>query len=379
MTTTPDRGTRRIKAAIIGIGLDGHDSVSRPHHRATLCVLLGGSADTHAEMLETVLRLEGREIGRPPLEDVLADRAGRDRLAGRRPELHRIALRLDGSASRSGRGFRGVVRPRSSLGALGLKAEPTSLLDTPDGPPGGLPTGPLAAALPTPARGPGNNPARRRILKRRPRRVYPGSPTNRNRRAPSVTLRDDRAVSPRRLRAGVPLAPGGAGRAVPQGRLRPLLPHDGSLMTPRTSPRKRWSGNTGGSPGSTGRGRSAPGSWGSPRIGVGPPSAAARDAPTVARVARRSSRSINPGLADPDDLAGELGQDTRPSPVPIILLVFALYHEQALPYEEDRPDDRPARGDRQDLGPRLGRLPDAAGDHRDEGKAECRGRTAEVL
>ncbi len=40
-----------------------------------------------------------------------------------------------------------------------------------------------------------------------------------------------------------------------------------------------------------------------------------------------------PGLADPDDLAGELGRALdrlRPE----YRLVFALYHEQALPYEE---------------------------------------------
>jgi hypothetical protein len=106
MTTPPDRGPRRIKAAIIGIGLDGQDRV----HRLTTgdsSILLGGSADTHAEMLETVLRLESEieRIGRP-LEDVspieLAEIAWRIDS----PELHKIALRLHHGLLRRGRGFR---------------------------------------------------------------------------------------------------------------------------------------------------------------------------------------------------------------------------------------------------------------------------------
>jgi hypothetical protein len=106
MTTTPDRGPRRMKAAIIGIGLDGHDRVNRLTTGDT-CVLLGGSEDTHAEMLETVLRLESEieRIGRP-LEDVspveLAEIAWRIDS----PELHRIALRLHHGLQRRGLGFR---------------------------------------------------------------------------------------------------------------------------------------------------------------------------------------------------------------------------------------------------------------------------------
>ncbi len=71
------------------------------------CVLLGGSAETHAEMLETVLRLESEieRIGRP-LEEVspieLAEIAWRIDS----PELHRIALRLHDGLLRRGRGFR---------------------------------------------------------------------------------------------------------------------------------------------------------------------------------------------------------------------------------------------------------------------------------
>lgn len=106
MTTPPDRGPRRIKAAIIGIGLDGHDRVKRLT-TSDSCVLLGGSADSHAEMLETVLRLESEleRIGQP-LEDVspveLAEIAWRIDS----PELHRFALRLHDGLQRRGRSFR---------------------------------------------------------------------------------------------------------------------------------------------------------------------------------------------------------------------------------------------------------------------------------
>lgn len=106
MTTPPDRGPRRIKAAIIGIGLDGHDRVKRLT-TSDSCVLLGGSADSHAEMLETVLRLESEleRIGQP-LEEVspveLAEIAWRIDS----PELHRFALRLHDGLQRRGRSFR---------------------------------------------------------------------------------------------------------------------------------------------------------------------------------------------------------------------------------------------------------------------------------
>ncbi len=105
MTTQPDRGTRRIKAAIIGFGLDGDDSLNRLT-TGDHCVLLGGSAETHAEMLETVLRLESEleRIGQPlaevsPIE--LAEIAWRIDS----PELHKIALRMHDRLVSSGRSF----------------------------------------------------------------------------------------------------------------------------------------------------------------------------------------------------------------------------------------------------------------------------------
>jgi hypothetical protein len=96
---------RRLRAAIIGFGLDGDDN---PYRLSTgeQCLLLGGSAETHAEMLETMLRLEseldrrGRRLAEvPPAE--LAEIAWRIDS----PELHEIAVRLATALVRQGRSF----------------------------------------------------------------------------------------------------------------------------------------------------------------------------------------------------------------------------------------------------------------------------------
>jgi len=105
MTKQPDGGPRRLRAAIIGFGLDGDDN---PHRLSTgdQCLLVGGSAETHAEMLETMLRLEseldrrGRGLAEVnPIE--LAEIAWRIDS----PELHQIALRLKAELDRQGRAF----------------------------------------------------------------------------------------------------------------------------------------------------------------------------------------------------------------------------------------------------------------------------------
>ncbi len=105
MTTQPGGRPRRLRAAIIGFGLDGHDS----QHRLSTgdqCLLVGGSAETHAEMLETMLRLES-ELDRRGQR--LADLHPTDlaEIAWRidSPELHAIALRLKAGIDQQGRAF----------------------------------------------------------------------------------------------------------------------------------------------------------------------------------------------------------------------------------------------------------------------------------
>ncbi len=105
MTNPPEGGTRRIRAAIIGLGFDGPDA---PRRLTTgdQCLLVGGSAETHAEMLETMLRLEG-ELER--IGQRLADVSPEDlaEIAWRidSPELAEIADRLDAGLRSSGRTF----------------------------------------------------------------------------------------------------------------------------------------------------------------------------------------------------------------------------------------------------------------------------------
>ncbi len=85
-------------ATIIGLGLDGPEGEDGPYRIITgeECLMVGGSSDTHAQMLETMLRLEselerlGRRLGEiEPAE--LADIAWRIDS----PELHEIALRIE--------------------------------------------------------------------------------------------------------------------------------------------------------------------------------------------------------------------------------------------------------------------------------------------
>lgn len=105
MTTQPGGGPRRLKAAIIGFGLDGRDS----HHRISTgeeCLLVGGSAETHAEMLETMLRLES-ELDRrgQRLAEVHPNELAEIAWRIDSPELHEIALKLAAALEREGREF----------------------------------------------------------------------------------------------------------------------------------------------------------------------------------------------------------------------------------------------------------------------------------
>ena len=105
MTTQPGGGPRRLRAAIIGLGLDGSDDQQRLS-TGDQCVLVGGSAETHAEMLETMLRLES-ELDRrgQRLSEVNPTELAEIAWRIDSPELHEIALRLEEALDRQGRAF----------------------------------------------------------------------------------------------------------------------------------------------------------------------------------------------------------------------------------------------------------------------------------
>jgi hypothetical protein len=105
MTMHTRGGRPRLRAALIGFGLDDRDE----HHRiitGAQYLLVGGSEETHAELVETMLRLDselerrGQDLGDvTPAE--LAEIAWRIDS----PELHQIALRLEAGLLRDGRTF----------------------------------------------------------------------------------------------------------------------------------------------------------------------------------------------------------------------------------------------------------------------------------
>ncbi len=105
MTTQTHGEPRRRRAAIIGVGLDGP---LRPHRISTgeECLLIGGSEQTHAHLLETMLRLEA-ELERLDASLGDLDPLQLAELAWRidSPELHEIALALEEGLDRDGRSF----------------------------------------------------------------------------------------------------------------------------------------------------------------------------------------------------------------------------------------------------------------------------------
>ena len=96
---------RRIRAAFIGFALDSTDDQQRVT-RSSQSLVLGGSAETHDALRETVARMEleldrqGQRLGDlNPLE--LAELAWRIDS----PELHAIALQLEAGLEGQGREF----------------------------------------------------------------------------------------------------------------------------------------------------------------------------------------------------------------------------------------------------------------------------------
>jgi hypothetical protein len=96
---------RRLRAALIGFGLDSGDDEQRLT-RGGQTLIFGGSAETHAELRATALKMEqelnrrGQDLGElDPIE--LAELAA----AIDSPELHEIAMRLQEGLKRQGRAF----------------------------------------------------------------------------------------------------------------------------------------------------------------------------------------------------------------------------------------------------------------------------------
>ena len=96
---------RRLRAALIGLGLDNADDLSRLT-RGDQSLIFGGSAETHAELWETALRMEleldrrGQDLGELDPSQLAELAALIDS-----PELREIALRLQAGLERDGRTF----------------------------------------------------------------------------------------------------------------------------------------------------------------------------------------------------------------------------------------------------------------------------------
>jgi hypothetical protein len=105
MTQPSSARPRRIRAALIGVGLDASDDYQRLT-RGGQSLVLGGSPETHDELRETILRMEleldrqGRRLGdlNPRQLAELAWRIDS-------PELHAIALRLETGLEEQGKTF----------------------------------------------------------------------------------------------------------------------------------------------------------------------------------------------------------------------------------------------------------------------------------
>jgi hypothetical protein len=96
---------RRLRAALIGFGLDSSDDQQRLT-RGDQSLIFGGSAETHAELRATALKME-EELERRGLHLGDLDPVALADLATTidSPELHEIALRLKRELERQGRAF----------------------------------------------------------------------------------------------------------------------------------------------------------------------------------------------------------------------------------------------------------------------------------
>jgi hypothetical protein len=96
---------RRLRAALIGFGLDNGDNEQRLT-RGDQTLIFGGSAETHAELRETARKMEqeldrrGRRLG-----DLDPGELAELATMIDSPELHEIALRLKAGLEQQGRAF----------------------------------------------------------------------------------------------------------------------------------------------------------------------------------------------------------------------------------------------------------------------------------
>lgn len=101
--------TRRLRAAIIGLGLDGRDGTRRIL-KSDQALVVGGSAETHDELVETILRLEtelerrGRDLAEVSPEELME-------IAWRidSPDLLDLAIRMREGVERAGTEFRDMT------------------------------------------------------------------------------------------------------------------------------------------------------------------------------------------------------------------------------------------------------------------------------
>jgi hypothetical protein len=122
MTPHAQGSRRRLRAAIIGLGPDGQDGPYRVIS-GTQCLMMGGSAEAHAELLETMLRLDS-ELERLGLGLAEVEPAELAEIAWRidSPELHEIAIRMEDGLARRGRSFQESTAEELTELATGLGA-----------------------------------------------------------------------------------------------------------------------------------------------------------------------------------------------------------------------------------------------------------------
>ncbi len=96
---------RRLRAAFIGFGLDSGDDEQRLT-RGDQTLIFGGSAETHAELRATALKME-QELNRRGQDLAELDPTQLAELATMidSPELHEIAMRLQEGLEEQGRAF----------------------------------------------------------------------------------------------------------------------------------------------------------------------------------------------------------------------------------------------------------------------------------